>query len=207
MSATLELPPRIGREFVGMARVFRNEVRAVDQQFNDVVQAVMAPLHGRLKRHPKLRHEQIVQAERVYRGRVPEKFRIGDIVVDRDRARFAIVEVRLTATKLHDDHWDDDGHEPGVAMADFYLRLIDGRLRAWCEPSAICSLHSLARWHERTGHRDHGLLVRDLSLLAGVDTAGDAGEVPTPDGAWVGTMVKMRGPKRTTRALNVRTWR
>jgi hypothetical protein len=153
MSAALDIPPRIGREFVGLARVFRNEVRAVDKQLHDVVEAVMAPLHGRLKRHPRLRHEQIVQAERVYRGRVPEKFRIGAIVVDRDRARFAIVEVRLTATWLRDDRWDDDGQEPGVAMADFYLKLIDGKLRAWCEPSAICSLHSLARWHERTGHR------------------------------------------------------
>jgi hypothetical protein len=81
---------RVGSEFVGLARVFRTEVKRIDTRMDAALSPLVASLRTRLRRHPRLRHEQIAGAERVYRMSIPGEFRIGEVDVVRDRARFAI---------------------------------------------------------------------------------------------------------------------
>jgi hypothetical protein len=199
-------PPRLGREFVGLTRVFRAECKRVDLEFDDAIAAIRRPLDRRLKRHPRLRHEMIAQATRLYENTMPAKFRIGAVTITPDRDEFEIRETRLTASWLRNVHWADDDNELGIAVARFTLKLDAGRLRERWEPVAVVSAHSLARWFERSGHRDHALLIRDLALLASADDVG-GDEVATPEGCWLGSVIGMKGDRGASRARNVRTWR
>lgn len=52
--------------------------------------------------HPKLRHEQIVGAVRLYGITVPSRFSLGEVEVNRDRAAFSISEQRLSVTWMSD---------------------------------------------------------------------------------------------------------
>ena len=57
---------------------------------------------------------------------------------------------------------------------------------------------------ERTGNRDHGVLVDDIAVLA--DASEDQDKVPTPTGYfWLGGMMAMRGPKQQGPVRAVRT--
>jgi hypothetical protein len=137
--------------------------------------AVTTPLHRRLQHHVRLRHELAQSAVTIYRKLAPADFRIGEVTMLPYRDKFCIRETRITATYLKAVDWSDDDYEPGVAIAAFSLRLDHGRLRPRWIPSVMVSAHALARWFERTGHRDHALLVRDIVALAGAGNCGRAG--------------------------------
>jgi hypothetical protein len=133
VSATLLRPavPRVPVEYVGLARRFRDAVQAIDTETDRALAAITAPLRARARRHPKLRHEQIAQAERVYRGTVPSDFRIGTIAIDRDRASFRIAETRICPTWMNDCAWQDVRYrEPGVALSSYTIAPSEGTYRA-----------------------------------------------------------------------------
>jgi hypothetical protein len=196
MSATLEAT-RVGAEFRGLARQFCDAVRAVDLRLEKAMPAVVAPLIARLRRHPRLRHELVVGAAHLYRKLVPDTFRLADITVRPDRDCFEVRDCRLTSTWMADPDWEgDDPTEPGVALAWFEVKQERGTIRQRWWVSALCSLHSLARWFERSGHRDHALLIRDIAVLANADEDHDA--VPTADGFWLGHTRRMRSAKDVT---------
>jgi hypothetical protein len=199
--------PRVPAEYRGLTRLFREEVRAVDEAFDRALATIAAPLIARLRRHHRLRHELVAAAVHRYRRTAPAAFRLGEVSVMPDRDAFEIAEVRLTATWINSTTWDSDAHEPGVAVARASLAMRPGRgmVQEWM-PIAICSAHGIGRWFERTGLRDHGMLVRDLAVLA---AAGDDGDhVATPDGGyWLGSVIIMGGTdKVTARARHIRTW-
>jgi hypothetical protein len=126
MSAPLSAP-RVPAEFDGLARQFRAEVDRIDKQMSRALAVITGPLRSRVRRHPKLRHEHIVQAERLYRSTVPPDFRIGEVEVNRDRAAFAVSETRLSLIWMNDIAWQDTTYrEPGVALCDYVMRLADG---------------------------------------------------------------------------------
>jgi hypothetical protein len=116
MSATLLDRPRVGAEYRGLARRFRNEVRAEDEVFDRALGRVAAPLVARLRRHPRLRHE-LTAATKTYTNAIPRTFRLREVEVTPDRDDFAVGEVRLTATWINSREWADDAVEPGVAVA------------------------------------------------------------------------------------------
>jgi hypothetical protein len=205
-TALLERPTvKVPAEFVGLARLYRNSVESEDKLFDRAVATITAPLRARLRRHPLLRGEQVAQAERLYARTVPSVFRFGVPLIAPDRAAFSIIEHRLTATLLHDDHWQDaeNYNEAGVAVCRFSLALKDGRLRERWEPVAVVSFHALGRYYERSGRRDHAALLTALSVLL---DAGDGDEVPAGDGLWIGSRVLMKGPGRKVTARSVRTY-
>jgi hypothetical protein len=203
VSATLDRS-KVPAEYRGMARVFRDEVRAADGRINRVIAVIMPPLHARLRRHPRLREEQIAVAAKLYTRDVPAAFRIGAIEICPDRARFSIGETRLTSTWMNSITWD--AREPGVAVARCSLALVSGRLAAHWTPYALVSLHALARRIERGADRSHAALVRDLAVLA--DAGDDGDRVPTPGGGWWrGSVVTVgSGNGVVVRPRGVRTW-
>jgi hypothetical protein len=200
---------KVPAEHRGLARVFRNEVRAVDVRMDAALAAIAAPLNARLRRHPRLRHEQVAIAVKLYRMTVPAAFRLGEVEVTPDRDAFEIAEMRLTATWLNATAWrDDDATEQGIAIARLVLAMRPrrGMVQVWT-PCALVSAHALGRYFERTGLRDHTSLVRDLAVLADAADAGDDRVATTDGGCWLGSMQTMRGAgKVTARARNVRTW-
>jgi hypothetical protein len=206
MSATL-LGERtlVPAEFRGLARQFRTAVQVEDKAFDRALAVICKPLRLRLRSHPKLRHETIAGAVRLYRLTVPADFRLSEPTIEPDRETFAISERRVTASWLHDTKWEyADGYdEPGIGLCTFTLALDRGRLRERWAPIAVVSFHALARYFERSGKRDHADLLADLRLLL---VAQDGDEVPTERGSWIGAVITMKDKHGTARARSIRTY-
>lgn len=191
---------RVPAEYTGLARLLRNRVEAADRAVQPVLMAIARPLRARLTRHPLLRADQIVDAEREWRRRMPGEFRIGDVVVQRSRDSFSISEVRLVAHKIRLPSWEED--EPGVALYRCGWRLVAGRLM----PSAVwvttcIGLHAMGRRFERSECRTDDAVVADLALLAGPDV--DALRVS----GWVAeTVIAENVVGDRYRLRSVRTW-
>jgi hypothetical protein len=192
-------------EFKGLARLFRAEVKAVDGAFDHAIATIAAPIRARLKRHPRLRWEQVAGATRIYHQLTPARFRLTETEVNPDRAAFSISEARIGASWMHDLAWNDDAYaEPGVAVVRFSLTLAAGRLREGWVPSAIVSAHALGRRLERARDRSWPALTADLALL--LDAPEEGEEVETPDGRWVGAVIPMRGKDGWGQVRAIRTW-
>jgi hypothetical protein len=58
----------------------------------------------------------------------------------------------------------------------FTVALSERRLSERWHPIALVSAHALARWFERSGKRDHSVLVRELAVLA--DASGGVFKTP-----------------------------
>jgi hypothetical protein len=192
-------------EFVGLARLFRNEIKRVDTQFEQALRAIAAPLKARLKRHIKLRDEMVADAIRRYQTTVPAAYRYGPLAIVRDRARFGIGEVRLCATWLREQRWEgEDPTEPGIAVARMGLEMFGCKLVLPCRPLGVVSLHALARRIERGEDRSHEALVRDLGLL--IDAGPDGTRVECRDGAWIGGLIPMQGENTRGEVRHIRTF-
>ena len=183
---------RVPAEFIGLARAFRSEVRAVDIQMDKALHEVCKPLRERLKRKPTLRAAQLPDFARSYRQSLPARFRIGKVTAARDRVEFGLSETRLCVSWLVDDAWNNpDAREPGVTLCKFALYVRRG---------------ALGRRFERGHDRSHEALTRDLALLA--DAGDDAERVNTSHGFWLGAMTNANntGTGGVTRIRNIRTW-
>jgi hypothetical protein len=198
--------PRVSAEFRGLTRLFRDRVRAVDMQFEQALVAVLAPLRERLKRHPRLREEQVKIAVLTYRREIPTEFRLGELTITPDRDCFEVRETKLIATWFNAVAWgDDDQREPGVALAKYLLKLEHGRLKIGWTPIALVSAHALGQYVERTGNRAHASLVADLAVLA--DAGADGDHIAVGDGWWVGGSVFVRGKNGIVSSRAIRTYR
>ena len=198
---------RVPAEFTGQARVFRDQVRAVDLAMDAALAMITEPLRARLGRHPKLRNEMVVGTARLYSMLVPPQFRLGAVEATRQRTEFAIVERRIAVSWLRHDEWTDPEHrEPGVSICKFVLAMTDGKLLWRLHPQANVSLHALARRIERGHEHDHTALLRDLAALA--DAGEEGGRVATGEGFWFGPpSVPTRVRHRPPRSLDPTGWK
>ncbi len=197
---------RVGTEYVGRARVFRDTIVAVDKQVSAALAEITTPLRTRLRRFPSLRHEQVMGAERAWRRLIPVAFRIGAVRINRGRTEFEISETRVTASLLYDNQWANADKEQGVMLSTVTLAVHDRALRQHWHPLAAISLHALARRIERGDSGSHNAILSDLAVL--VDADCDADRIGTTDGFWLGGVVLAndRGPGRTVKLRSVRTW-
>jgi hypothetical protein len=199
-------PSRLGAQWTGLARLFRGQCKAEDSAYDAALLPIVRPLKARLAHHTRLRHEQVAQAERVYRSTVPSRFRVGEIEVIRDRDAFRIAETRITPAWFHASLWNDENYkEPGCAVCKFALFIEKGRLRQTLTPIAVASLHALGRRLERGRGRDQAAMIRDLSLLAYAEERDEV-ETPEAEGRWIGYPVQMKGVDGWSVARAVRTW-
>jgi hypothetical protein len=177
---------RVPAQYLGAARQYRRDVRAEDHAFDAALAALIKPLSYRLQRHPRLRWGHVLDTERRYRATIPQKFRIGDLTVHRDRAAFNVTERRVAVSWIANPKvWGEDYHELGVSLCTFTLSVRDGKLRQEWMPHASLSLHSLARWFERSRYASPEALLADIAVL--IDADMSSGQIPTPDGMWRAT--------------------
>jgi hypothetical protein len=190
MSEVLDYRP-VSAEARGLGRVFRQRVVEIDAAFQAALAPILDPLRARLRHHPKLRASQVADAERLYVRTIPAMFRIGGITGAKTRTAFAVTENRITSSWLYADDWNSPDHrEHGLSVAKFVLAAKDGTLMTGWTSIAAVSPHAIARWHERSGRRDHAALVRDLAVLAD-PTETEA--TPTPSGGrWLGRWSRRR---------------
>ncbi len=210
MSVALIIAPPtstpVPAEARGRARVFRNEVKAIDVQFDAAIALIVAPLRERLRRHSKLRPEHPSITAVQYDRLIPTEFRIGPITGTRHKTSFAIEETRVVVSWLTCDDWHDpDEREPGVTVCKFTFSVHDGRLRQRWRPITNVSLHALARRVARGRDRSHDAMFRDIALLPAADADGE--RVDTIGGYWLGRTIDAMGEAgRVFTMRSVRTW-
>ena len=90
MLADVAISTKVPAEFIGLARVFRAEVKMVDAVVEEALDLICAPLQARLARHPKLRHEQVAGTGRQYDQLIPSQFRIGPVSAMRHRTKLEL---------------------------------------------------------------------------------------------------------------------
>jgi hypothetical protein len=182
-------PRIVPAEHLGQARLFRDSVRREDLLIEAAMDTMAAPLNERLRRKPLLRPETPMGVLRIWAQTVPTGFRIGPSRVQPARAEFAIVETRITVSWLNDRAWENDEHERGLAVCNVVFAVHGGRLIRQWQPVVNVSFHGLGRWFERTGKRQHELLLADLTTLAEApDDAGEKVYCP-PRGIWLGDVI------------------
>jgi hypothetical protein len=191
---------RVPPEFRGLARVFLQEVAAVDADAIAAIAAVNAMLRRRLTKNPHLRREQVREIRQAWERTVPTAF-LFERQFSGDHRRLLIAELRISATGWHDDKWEHSTPEQGLSLCALSIDTRMARLFQ-TTPRASVSMHALGRWFQRTGSRDHDQLVRDLRALAtfaAADAPPLADEdaktevtIACPTGKWVGKNVMAR---------------
>jgi hypothetical protein len=197
---------RVPAEFIGLARQFRTAVRAEDKAADIVLAAIKTPLRERLRRHPKLRTEQVFGTERVWRECMPDQFRLGPIIIRRERCAVGVGERRITTSWITDERWGADAdREPGVSVCSLMMLAVDRKVAETWAPIATVSMHALGRWFERTGLREHDALIEALGVLV---PAREAERVESAGGFWLGGVINAMddGAGKGCRIRNVRTW-
>jgi hypothetical protein len=195
-------------EHLGQARLFRDSVRQVDRRLDALIDVVAQPLRARLARHPALRPEQPMSVIRAWGQTIPAALRIGPPRVARARTEFSIAETRITVSWLNDRAWENEEHEPGLAICALVFAVYRGELvREW-QPLMNVSFHAMARWFERTGKREPELLLADLTTLAGAPEDGGEKVYCPPRGIWLGEVSKAYDDtaRRGVKMRNIRTW-
>jgi hypothetical protein len=205
MNTHLPSPPRVPVEFLGLARVYRNQVQAADQACNVALRSIINPLRWRLASKPTLRPEHVIDAGRVWSKLMPSAFRIGETRMIRTRREFVIAEDRISVSWLQAARSGE--RERGVSVCRLVVAAHKGDLREDWRPVACVSLHALARRIERGSDRRHAALTSDLARLLTFE-ADQCGQVMCDDGYWLGDLVDLMDEtaKSARQCRNVRTF-
>lgn len=199
-----EPPPR---EFIGLARALRAEIREEDAPATRAIQALIRRLHARAQRHPVPRQAELIDAARAWRERLPTGARLA-LSVELKAKALAIDELRLTGIDFRFVDWPIDDLEPAVSVLHARLCVAPHKFELETPILACCSLHALARRFQRGFDTSRAAIFNDLGALAGApdNDATDEREVRTQHGRWIGMMVSLRAGERTERAIVARTF-
>ena len=175
---------RLGAEHTGLARLFRNAVLREEMEWRPGALKIIQSIQRRLAQKPTLRKQSVVDLMRLWTA-LPAKYRMSLDFDDDGAGRLTIREIATASSAIQFQNWSPSPEwEPGVSL----LRTVvttDRFARFDAFPFVIISLHALARWFERSGSRDHELLMRDLRSL--IDTDPTTDRVPTGyGGEWLG---------------------
>jgi hypothetical protein len=170
VSVTLDRP-KVPAEYRGLARVFRDAVKRVDEVMDKALATIARPLAARLRRHHRLRHELVAVAVKTYRMTVPAAFRFCEIEVRPDRDAFEIPEHRATATWINSTTWNSDATEPSLAIPHCSLAMRPSRgmarstlTQVWMPRGNRQHARSRPLVRAGTGWRDHDRPLADLAV-------------------------------------------
>jgi hypothetical protein len=217
VSAVLTRPAvRIGIEAIGRARDFVRRVRRDDAAFLALIEDLWAPIksrHARLPGRP-LRADLLASIERRWRLHAPTSFRIA-YAANVTGTKGMIVERRLGPASIEmisDPEWV--GHERGAAVLELHLTAGKDGARSRNVLLVNFSLHSLARFIERSGRSADADLIRAMNVAADADLgtlgAGGGGVkigTDTDGGGWRGRLMLIEDRDGVRhRSLGIRTW-
>jgi hypothetical protein len=189
MSAELgHLSGDVPREFIGMARVFRQTVHVENEKMCSFLLNTMQPIIERLERKPSLRPEHLSLIRQAWDS-MPQQFRLSSEFTGNHK-HFRFNEARVFAAqweKAGDELWNSS--EPGIMLQLNVLDWRSGNLESFILPRALIGLHALGRWFERTGSSDTDSLLQDLRPLIGAEH--NVKRVPCERGTWIGEPVSI----------------
>jgi hypothetical protein len=190
-------PGFVGREFLGKARLLRNEVVAVDEQMVGTYHRLLGAARARARKSSVPRPDLLIDLERAYRTQMPETWRIR-LDIQREKKSLLIYDWRVTRCSFKDEEWDDAAEEPGIGVSRLVIDIRPGVFHGRLTAHFNASLHAVARRFSRAGDVTREAVVRDLAALAHAEipaSPGELFEVAAGDGAWRGRVVAGRdGP-------------
>ena len=190
--AVLEPPPFVPREFLGMAREFRNVLVAEDPGAGDKQNAIAAALRSRLAKGSLPRPEAIKAAAQAWRE-VPATGRLR-LEVELSTRRLVIRELRVGAADNRFPGWRDWEDSFVILLTGFSL--VRWNFAYHYEMLASISLHGLGRRYQRGADSSPAAVMADFAALATAtpeSTAPGRFEVRTSNGRWAGRVVPVHG--------------
>jgi hypothetical protein len=201
----------VGAEFVGLARVFRNQVTEEERRLDACLATLLLPIRKRLQTKPTIRDSQFQELKRGW-DQFPKRFRLSSDYTGDAKYGFAFRGHWLRPGTWSTNDWC--GQENGVLISLILLDWDGDRtFTQTCRDWAMVGLHALARWHERPRGRDQSQLLDDLKALIaprglpdnGVGSSPDQTiELACPSGCWV-CHPAIGGPNND-RMLRVKTY-
>jgi hypothetical protein len=205
--STTTTTSRVPVEFIGRARDLRRRL-GDSALYRGAVDALVAPILARAKRHPVPRPETLVEAARAWRDRVPAA---GRLTLDLRLARRSLTvhELRAVTGSLRMIDWGEDADlEPGIATCTIDFLARSHLVKLDTQILAIASLHALARRLQRGRDTADAAVMEEMRALA----AASSGPVDTEarvagsGGEWVGDRRAVRRHGEVVRILCVRTF-
>jgi hypothetical protein len=197
-------PRRVGFQFIGQARVLRQQLLAGDERYQAAVEKMIHPLLARSRRYPKRlqREQDLTDVARAF-ARLEDVHRIRWHVDVPAKRQLVVTDYRASSSEWFDERWEDPEWQSGIAITKFRLAVAE-RVEAEGVVITNIALHGIARFYERGGRTDIDSLREELAPLI---TSTARIHVPTPQGYWRGDVVRARdraGHKFPSRS--VRTW-
>ena len=190
-------------EYIGQARLLRQQLLAADDRYHTKFRRLLAPLFARQRRYPGRlqRQEDITEVARAF-----ARLNINRIRWHFDtpaKRRIVITDWRASSSDWLDEKWDEPEWQPGIAVTKFQLTVAE---QVEAKGVVICNiaLHGLARFLERSARTDMDSLREELAPLI---TSIARFHAPTPLGFWRGLVVRAKdkdGHEFPSRS--VRTW-
>jgi len=199
----------IPREFVGLARVFRNRVAAADGRIRAAMPAIIGPLRPRLHRthRPQLSIREIDDALRAWQSVMDDGLML-DGRLRTYRRSFMVAQLRPTCDRITAAAWEDDETgQPAIALSWHVLQMRGRKAEFTVTPIVTMALHAMARRIERGDGCEDSNIIEDLAPLA-AHTAADRStvapppappipaEIPATRGRWAGRWVTARDAAR-----------
>jgi hypothetical protein len=194
---------KVGFQFIGQARVLRQQLLAGDEHYHREVEKIIGPLIARQRRYPdRLQREQdLTDVCRAFGWLNVHRIRWH---VDAPAKRhIMITDWRASSSDWYDERWLEPDWQPGIAITKFQLTVAE-RVQAKGVTIANLALHSVARYYQRGGKPDMDSLREELAPLI---TSTARIHVPTPQGYWRGDVVRAKDKDGDLfLSRSVRTW-
>lgn len=199
---------QIPREFIGMARQFLRDAAAADARFLKSSKPLVRELNERLRIKLVLRRER-VYSYKVRWAALADDFCLGSTVTGSHKA-LRFFQIRVRPLKYRDGAWDDQGREPGIAIAFteiFTLRPDRRAVHLESTIRATVTLHALGRWFERSSNTTKENLISELRvLLRELPRSIDRNRITGLGGEWRGERRKMVCAHKTVNAFVAQTY-
>jgi hypothetical protein len=176
---------RVGAEWLGKARIFRNAVAAEGLQLDAALTDATAKIRCRVSQRPSIRKEHLIDLRQAWNERIPHQFRLAD-QFEGDHKAFFLACHQLRGARWSADGWDED--EPGLLITLIALLFDRRQFEQRAIDLTLIGMHALARFYQRTFDHDQQSLLVNLRPLAFADTAQE--RVPCRDGTWCCEPVK-----------------
>lgn len=192
-AAGISRPAPVPAEFVGLARVFRNQVGEAAYGLAERTAPLLGPLRRACEVQRRPRPSELALVAREWRG-LPGAALLSSRA-QAWRHRLLIEDVRVCPSTLQEADWPTP--EPGIMVTSLVVNIAPRQFSIGARFVAHVFLHAMARRLERGVPCDTAALKADLALLAEhVGALGPAAEdletldVPATGGVWIARMVE-----------------
>jgi hypothetical protein len=158
-----------------------------------MMRRALMPIQRRLQRHPVVRRETLIDAERSWRG-LPAFGRVHCTVDVRDRRAPTFDDVRIVAGEYRGIGWADV--EPGLVVVLFCAGVVGTAMALRASTIATFGLHALARRYQRAprGQTVEPLILAEIGEVAlrfpTIAPAGGDFIWPVQGGSWRGDVIE-----------------